>query len=55
MTPVLHLFAELIYVTFATHPDAVRMIDRAIDPGGVTILTTPFPTLPLPATLPPHP
>ncbi len=30
--PVLYLFAEFIYVTFATHPDAVRMIDRALDP-----------------------
>jgi hypothetical protein len=30
--PVVYLFAEFLYVTFATHPDAVRMIDRALDP-----------------------
>jgi hypothetical protein len=30
--PVVYLFAEFIYVTFATHPDAVRRIDRALDP-----------------------
>jgi hypothetical protein len=30
--PVAYLFAEFLYVTLATHPDAVRMIDRALDP-----------------------
>jgi hypothetical protein len=30
--PVVYLFAEFLLVTFATHPDAVRMIDRALDP-----------------------
>ena len=29
---VTYLFGEFIYVTFATHPDAVRMLDRALDP-----------------------
>ncbi len=29
--PVAYLFAEFLYVTLATHPDAVRMIDRALD------------------------
>jgi hypothetical protein len=29
---VAYFFGEFIYVTFATHPDAVRMIDRALDP-----------------------
>jgi len=30
--PVVHLFAEFLYVTLATHPDAVCMIDHALDP-----------------------
>lgn len=30
--PVAYLFGEFLYVTLATHPDAVRMIDRALDP-----------------------
>ena len=30
--PIVYLFAEFLYVTFATHPDAVRMIERALDP-----------------------
>jgi hypothetical protein len=30
--PVAYLFAEFLYLTLATHPDAVRMIDRALDP-----------------------
>ena len=29
--PVVYLFAEFLYVTFAIHPDAVRMTDRALD------------------------
>jgi len=29
---ITYLFGEFIYVTFATHPDAVRMLDRALDP-----------------------
>ena len=29
---VTHFFGEFIFVTFATHPDAVRMLDRALDP-----------------------
>lgn len=30
--PVVYFFAEFVYVTLATHPDAVRMIERAADP-----------------------
>jgi hypothetical protein len=30
--PVTLVFAELIYVTIVTHPDAVRMLERAVDP-----------------------
>jgi len=30
--PVVYLFAEFIYVTLAAHPDAVRLLDRALDP-----------------------
>jgi hypothetical protein len=30
--PVAYLFAEFMYVTLATHPDAVRLLDRMLDP-----------------------
>jgi hypothetical protein len=33
--PVAYLFAEFLYVTFASHPDAVRLLDRALDPRDV--------------------
>jgi hypothetical protein len=35
--PVVYFFAELIYVTFATHPDAVRLIERAVDPRNLPL------------------
>lgn len=35
---IVHAFVEFVYATLATHPDAVRMLDRAIEPRSLPSL-----------------